>query len=150
MENILNKIGELSGSLGDFRSEVMKIINEITKVREQQGLVKIEQDTRKKDLDAREEEIKKVEDLVKLKSDTEGLLEKLNISSSALQKSQQKLTDDIAKHNAQVADDNAKNDKVRNSNEAESKALLKTRTELEEEKKTYKEKLLKELLSKVK
>ena len=150
MEKILLKIGEFSGVLGNFRDEITKIIKEINGMQEKQALNTIAQDTRSKDLDNREAEIKKIEDVIKLKKDTEDLLNQLASGSQALQKKEQAFKDEVAKHSAKVIEDKAENDKSRNANIAESNALIKARAELDEDKKTYKEKLLKELLAKVK
>jgi len=141
MESVLKKIGEFSGAVGDFREMVIKTIKDVSEKKEASELTRIEQDTRKKDLDAREIEIKKVEDVIKLKQETQELIRQAEKDSLALQKNQEIAKENIIKANTLIAKGNSENERVRISNEAESKALVRGREELEKDKKEFKLKL---------
>jgi len=84
MLEILNKIGEVSGVLGDFRTEVIKTLEDIASKKQELDLVKIEQDTKQKDLDAREAEIKKIEDISTLYNNAKAALKEVENKTAEL------------------------------------------------------------------
>jgi len=146
MENVLKKVGEFSGVVGDFRDMVIKTIKEVSETKEALELSKIEQDTRKKDLDAREIEIKKVEDVIALKNETMNLISQQEATAESLKRERSNFENFMAEQKKIISGQITKNEQKRLANEAEAEALIKNREALEVEKNKYK--FIKDLVQK--
>jgi len=148
--DILNKIGEFTGSLGELRADITKSLKYISDEKQRLELLGIELDTKRTDLDAREVEIKKVEDVVRLNEDTKFLIDQQGKASQELNRARQIFDEFVAKSRAEIAEEKAQNKHTAELNQNESKALIKERAELEDRKKNLKEQLLKEISAKIK
>jgi len=148
VEKVILKIQELYGVL---QSAVGAVANERKAVATRQvSQEKAAQEMvdRTVDLDAREVEIKKVEDVVALKESAVKLLEDAKVQTD-------KLRAEAEAHTAKVEDELAKIRKVQEDITAKKAALalqekdLKARNEkLEEDKKNYKDDIIKEIVTK--
>jgi len=138
MDKILQAIEGFSVTLGEFKSSVSKVLKEISDKKEELNLIKVAQDARTEGLNAREKEIKKIEDLVKLKEDTQVLLNNTETATRELVKTQKLFNENVIKQNKEIADNHIKNEHERLKNENNTKALIKAREELEAEKANFK------------
>lgn len=138
MNKILEAIEKFSITLGEFKSEISKILKEISDKKEELNSIMEAQIARTKDLDIREVEIKKIEDIVALKESTQILIKQSEKAAQELLEAQRAFEADIIKKNKEIADAQKKNETIRLANENESNALIKLRKDLEAEKENYK------------
>ena len=146
MNEILIAIETLATALGKFKNIVSNTIKEISDKREELDSIGMAQDERTKNLDAREKEIKKIENIVELKESAQKLVNQAEAAAKELLNNQRMFNETAIKQNKEITDNQRKNENDRISNDNESKALIKLRQELEEEKANFKLRIAKGLV----
>lgn len=141
MEQLLNIIEDTISSLSAFKAEAAKELQKVSEREVTVNLSLIEQDTRKKELDAREAEIKKIENIAELKVKTEKLVADSARMAKELLIAQGVFEELVVREKKDLSEQRNELARQKERNEIETKSLIKARTELEEDKKNYKQKL---------